>query len=74
MEISNNQVNPSLQVKKVSAKNSHKSVKRKTINNTKSAEAVTPMEEIPLEEKEKVQSQDTTLQDYRSDSSLTNHQ
>ena len=32
------------------------------------------MEEIPLEEKEEVQSQDTTLQDYRSDSSLTNHQ
>ena len=62
-----------LQVKKVSSIYSCESVKLETINNTKSAEAVTPMEVIPSEEKGKVHSQDTTLEDYSSDSSLTNH-
>ena len=37
----------SLQVKNVSATYSCKSVKPETINNTESAEAVTPMEEAP---------------------------
>ena len=63
-----------LQVKKLSAINSYTLVKLETINNTKSAEAVTPMEEIPSEEKDKIQSQDTALTDYNSDSSLTNYQ
>ena len=40
-----------LQVKKLSAINSHESIE--TINNTKNAEAVTPMEEIPSDEKDK---------------------
>ena len=63
-----------LQVKKVSAINGHESVKLEPIYNTKSAEAVTPMEEIPSEEKDQIQSQGTTLGDYNSDSSLINHQ
>ena len=32
------------------------------------------MEKTPSQEKAKMQSQDTTLDDYSSDSSLTNHQ
>ena len=63
-----------LQVKKLSAINSYTLVKLETINNTKSAEVVTPMEEIPSEEKDKIQSQDSALTDYNSDSSLTNYQ
>ena len=50
-----------LQVKKLSAINSYTLVKLETINNTKSAEVVTPMEEIPSEEKDKIQSQDSAL-------------
>ena len=44
------------------------------MNNTKRAEAVTPMQEIPSEGEDKVKSQDTILEGYSSDSSLTNHQ
>lgn len=39
-----------------------------------SVEAVEPMEEIPSEEKDKVLSQDTKLEEDSSDSSLINHQ
>ena len=51
-----------LQVKNVSATNSHESLE--TITNTKSAEAVTHMEEVPSQEKDKIKPQDTTLEDY----------
>ena len=61
-----------MKVKKVSAINNYESIE--TISNTKIAEAVTPIEEILSQEKAKKQSQDTTLEDYSSDNSLTNHQ
>ena len=50
------------------------SVKLETTNNTKHGNAVIPMEAIPLEEKEKVQSKDTTLEDYSSDGLLNYNQ
>ena len=49
-------------------------MKLETINNTKSKETVTSMDEIPREEKNKVQLQDTTLEDYNSGSLLSNYQ
>ena len=61
-----------MKVKKVSAINNYESIE--TISNTKIAEAVTPIEEILSQEKAKKQSQDTALEDYSSDNSLTNHQ
>ena len=58
--------------KKVSAINNYESIE--TIRNTKIAEAVTPIEGILSQEKNKIQSHNTTLEDYSSDNSLTNHQ
>ena len=58
--------------KKVSAINNYESIE--TISNIKIAEAVTPIEGILSREETKIQSHNTTLEDYSSDNSLTNHQ
>ena len=47
-----------------------RSVKLETINKTRSAEVVIPMEEIPSEGKDKIQLQDTALRII----AMTNHQ
>ena len=56
------------QEKKASAINSLEITE--TINNIKSTETVTPTEEMQWEEKDKIQSQGTTLDDYINDSLL----
>ena len=61
----------SFQVKKVFAINNHESIE--TINNTKSVEAVTTMEEIPSQEKAKLQSQDVRYQYKRIITTFQNH-
>lgn len=61
-------------MKKINAMKIYDSVKLETTNNTKRANAVIPIEAILLEEKEKVQSKNTTLEDYSSDGSLNYNQ
>ena len=61
-------------IKKINTMKIYDSVKLETTNNTKRGNAVIPMEAIPLEEKEKVQSKDTTLEDYSSDGLLNYNQ
>ena len=70
----NKQIILKMLMKKINAMKIYDSVKLETTNNTKRANAVIPIEAIPLEEKEKVQSKNTTLEDYSSDGSLNYNQ